>query len=131
MSIMDMVYEFFQVNDGSLYSGQDDGGVLMWNPLLLVIVILVVLLLTWLFGKIFFREDYNKETGQVKPFYSGNLDEINYNVQSENLYWGITKALQSYYNVLRNMHTGDLTDYIKWLIITMSVVLLLINGGLL
>jgi hypothetical protein len=127
---MDIINRIFQINDGSVYSEPTNFGV-MWNPLLLVVVLLVIMLLVWLFGKLFFNNSYNKDSAQVKPFYSGNLDNINYNVQAENLYWGFKKALKSYYDVLMKMHTGDLTDYIKWLIITMAVVLLLVNGGLL
>lgn len=127
---METLYKIFQINDGSIFSDPAGGGV-VWTPLLLLLIGLVVTLMVWLFGKLFFRSDYNKDSQQVKPFNSGNLDEINYNVPSSNLYWGFKDALDFYYKKLTKIHTGDLTDYVKWLVITIAVCLLLINGGIL
>lgn len=126
---MEVLKSIFQIDDGSIFSDATMG--VMWNPLILLLVFVVVCLVIYFWGKLFFREDYNKDSDQVKPFNSGNKDEINYNVPSANLYWGFKKALKAYYKVLENMHTGDLTDYIKWMVITIAICLLLVNGGLL
>ncbi len=124
---MEIINKIFQIGEGGIYSEVN----ILWSPLIFLVVTLVVALIIWLFGKLFFTDKYNKDSAQVKPYYSGNLDEIDYNIQAEHLYWGFKKALESYYVVIKKMHTGDLTDYMKWLIITVSAVLLLINGGLL
>jgi hypothetical protein len=93
---MDIISNIFQIKDGSLFSTPARGGV-MWLPLILVVAALVISLLVFLYGKLFFRKDYNKDSNQVKPFNSGNTNEINYNVQSQNLYWGFRKTLDFYY----------------------------------
>lgn len=102
-----------------------------WNPVLLVILFCILLLIVVVWGRIFFRRDYNRDTGQVKPFNSGLLDEVNYNVQSSNLYWGFRKALDSLYKVMIHNHDGDLNNYLKWMVIIIAACLLLISGGLL
>jgi ABC-type uncharacterized transport system fused permease/ATPase subunit len=127
---MENIYNFFQIDDGSIFSKAAEGGVI-WNPLLLLLILVIISLIIYLFGKLFFNDEYNKDSGQVKPFNSGNVEEMRYTVKAENLYWGFRDALKSYYKTLNRMHTGDLTDYIKWWVITTAVVLLLINGGLL
>ncbi len=102
-----------------------------WNPLVLLALFIIIALLIAFAGKLFFRADYHKGTDQVKPFNSGNLDEIDYNVKSSNLYWGFRKALDFYYRGVDSLHNGDLNDYMKWLAFTVSICLLLIGGGLL
>ncbi len=127
---MDTINKIFQIGESGIYSSPSNHGV-MWSPLIFLIVTLVIALVIWLFGKFFFNNKYNKNSGQTKTYYSGSLENIDYNIQAENLYWGFKVALKSYYKVIKSMHTGDITDYVKWLIISISSILLLINGGLL
>ncbi|MCP4132972.1 MAG: hydrogenase [bacterium] len=101
----------------------------IWYPLVLVGVLVLLYFLIFLWGRLFFRRDYNKESKQVKPFNSGNLDEIDYNVQGSNLYWGFRKALDAYYEKMEKIHSGNLNDYMKWLVIVLAVSLLLIVLG--
>ena len=108
----------------------DVSGVL-WNPLILVVIFLILTAIVVIWGKISFRNDYNRDNGQVKPFNSGNLDEIDYNVQSSHLYWGFRKALSGFYSRMIEYHDGDLNNYLKWMIIIVAICLLLISGGLL
>lgn len=125
---MDIINKIFQI-DGGLFS-QPEGGV-FWNPLILLVVIVVIWILVLLFGKLF-RMDFNKDTDQVKPFNSGDLAEIDYNIKADNINWGFIEAWKGFYKKLKEMHTGDLTDYIKWFVIFMSVgfLIYLVAGGL-
>ena len=104
---------------------------ILWYPSILlgILVMLVIVLTVW--GRLYFRRDYNNNSPQVKPFNSGNLDEIDYNISSSNLFWGFRKALESYYTVMISSHSGDLNDYLKWLAISIAVCFLLIAGGVL
>jgi len=104
---------------------------IIWYPLLLVAIFLLLICILWIWGRYYFRNDYNKNTAQVKPFNSGNLDEINYTIRSGNLYWGFKKALESYFTFIESLHKGDLNDYMVWLFLSIGVVLLLVSGGLL
>jgi len=102
-----------------------------WYPLVFLITFLVLFLIIFLWGRRYFRKDYNENTGQVKPFNSGNVEEINYNIQSSNLYWGFKKAFAGFYEIMIKNHNGDLNDYLKWVVIIIAFCFLLISGGLL
>ncbi len=104
---------------------------IFWSPLALLIILSLFIILIFLWGRISFREDYNEKTGQVKPFNSGNVEEINYNVQSSHLYWGFRRALNGFYTWMIDYHDGDLNNYIKWMVIIVALCLLLISGGFL
>ncbi len=103
----------------------------LWYPAILLILLLFLMAVFYLWGRKYFRNDYSKDTDQVKPYNSGNLDEVNYNIKSSNLYWGFKKSIEGYFDRITFMHDGDLNDYIKWLIIVMAVCFLLVGGGIL
>lgn len=109
---------------------RQDIGVL-WYPFILLIILLFLMLLLHLWGKKFFRSDFNSETDQVKPYNSGNLDAVNYNIKSSNLYWGFKKTLEKYFKFMGGLHNGDLNDYMKWLIIFTAICFLLVGAGML
>ncbi len=102
-----------------------------WLPLLLVVLFSLVAAWFHLWGRKNFRSDYNKNSDQVKPYNSGNLDEVDYSIDSSNLYWGFRKSLNRYFEVIKDLHDGDLNNYAKWFVISMAVCLLIIGGGLL
>jgi hypothetical protein len=104
---------------------------IQWHPLILILIFAVIIFIFFIWGKIFFRSDYNEKTDQIKPFNSGHTEEINTNIPSSNLYWGFKRALDFYYKKIINLHNGDLNDYLKWLIITIAICFLLISGGIL
>lgn len=104
---------------------------IIWYPLLLIAIFVLLIFILWVWGRYSFRNDYNGKTAQVKPFNSGNLEEIDYSIRSGNLYWGFKKALDGYYKCMESLHTGDLNDYMVWLFLSIGVVLLLVSGGLL
>ena len=99
-----------------------------WNPLVWGLAIVIAILLIYIirgFGK----KDYKKDTEQTKAFLSGNpefsKDEMH--VKGKNLYWGFTQALKSVYNVLENMHNGNVSDYILWFVIILGVLFIVIG----
>ncbi len=102
-----------------------------WSPLLFLVLFVVIAAVLFVVVRFTFRNDYDSRGDQVKPFNSGNLDQINYNVQSSNLYWGFKQALSTYYRITSALHTGDLNDYIRWLTVSLALCLLLVGGGLL
>ncbi len=108
---------------------QDIG--VFWYPAVLLIILLFLMVIFYIWGRIYFRKDYNSGTDQVKPYNSGNLDEVNYSIQSSNLYWGFRKSMEVYFKQISAMHNGDLNDYIKWFIIFVALLLLLVSGGFL
>ena len=102
-----------------------------WYPAVMLIILVILMLVFYLWGRIYFRRDYNSGTDQVKPFNSGNLDEIDYSLQSSNLYWGFRKSMDVYFKKMNAMHNGDLNEYIQWFILFAGVCFLLVGGGLL
>jgi len=104
---------------------------IIWMPAVFVSLFIFLCLIVWLWGRLFFRNDYNRGSGQVKPFNSGNIEEIDYPVPSSSLYWGFRKVLGGYYDFMQRLHNGDLNDYLKWMIIFTAVCFMLILGGLL
>jgi len=104
---------------------------IFWNPIALVIIFAAIMILIFIWGRISFNRDYNEKTAQVKPFNSGNVEEIDYNVQSSNLYWGFRRALSGFYTRMIEYHDGDLNNYLKWMVIIVALCLLLVSGGFL
>jgi len=102
----------------------------VWYPLVLIAILLLLLAVISLWGRTFFNNTYRKDTALNKPFNSGNADDLRYNIKSNNLYWGFKKAFEIYYEKMEKIHSGDLNDYIKWLVITVAVSLLLLCGGI-
>ncbi len=102
-----------------------------WYPAIMLLILLFIMLIFYIWGRLYFRKDYNADTDQVKPYNSGNLDEVNYSLKSSNLYWGFRKSMEGYFNFLRSLHNGDLNDYSKWFVICVALCLLLVGGGFL
>jgi len=108
---------------------QDIG--VFWYPFILLLILVFLIIVFKIWGRMYFSTDYNKDSDQVKPYNSGNIDEVNYSIKSSNLYWGFRKSIQSYFDRMGALHNGDLNDYIKWYVIFMGVCFLLLGGGLL
>lgn len=116
---MDAISDIFKQNIG-----------VFWYPFILLLILLFLMLIFHIWGKKYFRSDYNKNTDQIKPYNSGNLDEVDYNIKSSNLYWGFRKSIQPYFDKMEALHNGDLNDYIKWYVIFIGVCFLLLGFGL-
>ncbi|MEA1994184.1 MAG: hydrogenase [Euryarchaeota archaeon] len=64
-----------------------------------------------------------------KPFLSGNeTDKKGMHVKGSNVYWGFIEALKPYYTPLKKGHTGNINDYVGWLVVVMAAVLILVGG---
>lgn len=101
-----------------------------WNPL----VWLAFLILFALMGYLIYSRGnpgYKKDTEQVKPYLSGNIEPSKEKIQvkASDIYWGFVKALEGYYNILQTIHTGDLRDYILWYLGVGTIILFLLVGG--
>ncbi len=99
-----------------------------WNPLVWGLAFVIALLLMYIirgFGK----KGYKKNTEQTKAFLSGNPEysKNEMHVRGKNLYWGFTKTLNSVYNVLEDMHNGNVSDYILWFVIILGVLFIVIG----
>jgi hypothetical protein len=97
-----------------------------WNPVLwIAIVFLVFLLFYGIRG--FGRSTYKKDSEQTKSFLSGNQESslADTHVKASNLYWGFTTSMKTLYAGLRQMHTGNASDYILWFVIVLAVLFLI------
>ncbi len=108
---------------GTLYTGFGYWNVYAW------IMFFAIGALVVLFIRFTGRSDYEKGTYQDEVFYGGNpvpQDGEDLAVPASSSYWGFTKALASFYDVLVNLHTGILSDYMGFLIVTAAIISLLI-----
>lgn len=99
-----------------------------WNPILWILafaIAFIIAFLIWSFGE----KDYKKDTQQVKPFLSGNVEpgKGDVHVRAGNLYWGFTDALKGYYSRVVPLHTGILNDYVLWFIGIIAIVLIIVG----
>lgn len=99
-----------------------------WYPLYLLFILIITFIIITIWGNFRFRKDYNENSDQVKPFNSGNVEEINYNVKAANIYWGFKNAFKPFYNVMKGLHSGDLNEYLVWFVISLAVCLILLSG---
>ncbi len=104
-----------------------------WNAIVLVFVILFSLLIAWL---IYRRGNstYHKGTEQTKPFICGwpEASKRESHMPGGSLYWGLTEAMQGYYEGAMEEHSGIINDYMSWFVLTAAViaVVILITGGI-
>lgn len=100
-----------------------------WNPLVWITVIIIALLIVYIirsFGKKGFKEG----TEQTKPFLSGNpeVDKDKMHVKGSNLYWGFMESLRWSYDILKKIHTGNVSDYVLWFVVVMGILFIFIVG---
>lgn len=99
-----------------------------WNPLIWVLILCIAFLL--IYGiRGFGKSSYKKGTEQTKAFLSGNQEAAaeEMHVKASNLYWGFTASMKSLYGRLRNMHTGNVSDYLLWFVIVLAVLFVIIG----
>jgi hypothetical protein len=111
-----MIFEFLQTFDtGAGY----------WNPLVWTLSFIIILLITLIIRGLG-NQSYKKRTGQTKVFLSGNeeYEKEQMHVKSNNLYWGWIESMQWFLNVLKKMHTGNVSDYVLWFVIVMGILFL-------
>jgi len=76
------------------------------------------------------RKDCRTSGDAQKPFISGNKldDPEDARIPASNLYWGFTEALKRYYNLIRPLHSGVLTDYFFWFLAVLALLWVLKVG---
>ena len=97
-----------------------------WNPIIWISSIAVSFLVIYVlrgFGK----KEYKKKTEQTKAFLSGNPEykKEQMHVKGGNVYWGFTEALKWIYDILKKIHTGNVSDYILWFVIVVAIFFLI------
>lgn len=99
-----------------------------WNPLAFILVIILTGIVSYILYSMG-NSAYKKTKHKGEPFISGNRgpDDVGkIHVGGDNLFWGFTRALRRYFDPVVKGHTGIVNDYIYWIVITMSVVLVYI-----
>ncbi len=96
-----------------------------WNPLMWIIIFGIAFLTIYILRGMGSTK-YKKDTEQTKAFLSGNkeYDAEHMHVKASNLYWGFTTSMQGLYQVLKRMHTGNISDYVLWFVIILALLFL-------
>jgi len=99
-----------------------------WNPIIWIGVIFIALLIAYVIRG-FGRRDYKRDTEQTKPFLSGNIepDKELVHLRAKNLYWGFKETLKGYYEILRKIHNGMISDYVLWFVIIMCILFIVMG----
>ena len=97
-----------------------------WTPLVWVIAIVVAFLVMYIL-RMFGNKTYKKDAEQVKSFLSGNPEypKEQMQIKASNLYWGFTKSMDGFYEILRKIHSGNASDYVLWFVIILAVFFLI------
>jgi len=72
------------------------------------------------------RHPRKREPGKEEP-YTGGEDLPDIRVQPDNFYQAIRKTLRL--KRLQDMHTGDLSDYLIWVLVGLAALLILVVGA--
>jgi len=99
-----------------------------WNPVLWLMAFVIIFLVIYIIRG-FGNTSYKKDTGQTQAFLSGNpeYDKELMHVKSSNLYWGWTHAMKWVIDLLKSMHTGNVSDYVLWFVVIMGVLFLFVG----
>ncbi|WP_024821981.1 MULTISPECIES: hypothetical protein [Aminobacterium] len=106
-----------------VYSGFGYWDVISW----LIFFLIASFFALWL--RSLGRRDYKEGTEQDEIYWSGNPvpeDGSEITVPASSAYWGFRKALESYYSILTNIHSGHMRDYVGYFVITAAVIAALI-----
>ncbi len=74
------------------------------------------------------RQDYKKGTEQDQIYFSGNDlpdDSADITVPASSSYWGFRTAFKPYYERMVEFHSGNMSEYVGWFVITTTIVLIL------
>ena len=116
MSIIESLLNTFETGSG------------FWNPIVWLVVLLIIFLIIYILRG-FGNKSYKKDTEQTKPFLSGNpeYEKEKMHIKGSNVYWGFTESLKWIFNILDKMHTGNVSDYVLWFIIIISILFLAVG----
>lgn len=74
------------------------------------------------------RQDYKKGTEQDQIYFSGNElpdDSVDVTVPASSSYWGFRVAFKGYYEKMVKFHSGNMSEYVGWFVMTTTIVLIL------
>ncbi|SMG28588.1 hydrogenase [Dethiosulfovibrio salsuginis] len=74
------------------------------------------------------RQDYKKGTEQDQIYFSGNDipdDPEEVTVPASSSYWGFRKAFKPYYDRMVAFHSGNMSEYVGWFVMTTAIVLII------
>ena len=102
-----------------------DTGSGVWNAAIFVLFFIIGILIAYIIRSTGIR-GYRKRMHAGEPFYFGNeVPETGY-IKASNIYWGFFKAMERYYRPVVGEHTGNLNDYMAWLVLSMAGLLLVL-----
>lgn len=103
-----------------------DTGSGVWSPLVFLGGVLIAFLVVFIIMKM--GHPGVVATGRKgMPFFSGNVPP-DQRMKGDQLYWGFTEALHTYYERLRLLHSGDLRDYLFWYLLTTAIITAIFLG---
>ncbi len=102
-----------------------DTGSGVWNALILVIFLLFAILIAEMLRRMGIK-GYRRMKHRGEPYYFGNEVPESAHVKASNVYWGFVKAMEKYYRPVIGEHTGNVNDYMAWLVLTMAGILLVV-----
>ena len=99
-----------------------------WNPVLWLISFIVIFLIIYIIRG-FGNKTYKKGTGQTQAFLSGNkeYEKSQMHVKGSNLYWGWSEAMKWIIDLLKNMHTGNVSDYVLWFVVVLGILFITVG----
>jgi hypothetical protein len=99
-----------------------------WNPVLWLIAFVVIFLIVYILRGLG-SSAYKKDTGQTQAFLAGNpeYEKELMHVKASNLYWGWTNAMKWIIDLLKSMHTGNVSDYVLWFVVVMGILFLFVG----
>lgn len=106
-----------------VYSGFGYWDVYIW----LIFFVISSTLVLWL--RSLGRNDYKEGTEQDEIFYGSNEvpeDGDDMGVPAASAYWGFVKALKPYYDTLIEIHSGIVSDYVGFFVLTVAVLTVLV-----
>ncbi len=107
------------------FNPQIDTGSGYWDALLFVLVFILVAIIVYIIRSMGVA-GAKKVEHRGEPFYFGNPVPETARVSASNVYWGFVKAMEKYYRPVQGEHTGNVNDYVSWMVLTMGAVLLLL-----
>jgi hypothetical protein len=99
-----------------------------WNPLIWLSAMVIAFLIAYILRGMG-RKEYKEKTDQTQSFLSGNpeYEKEQMHIKGSNVYWGFTESLKWGYNVLRRMHTGNVSDYVLWFVIVIATLFIVVG----
>jgi hypothetical protein len=99
-----------------------------WHPLVWILAFIIAFLVVFIIRGMG-NKKYKKGTEQTKVFLSGNAEPEKelMHIKGKNLFWGFTESLEWVYKILEKMHTGNVSDYVLWFVITLGIFFLILG----